>query len=79
MRMHIEIDDELSEGIAEFSGVRGRSDFVRAAIKSALVRARAERDLRLAAGSISDADHDWDVDPADWVRQQRSGDDRRVG
>jgi hypothetical protein len=30
-------------------------------------------------GTIEDRGHDWDRDPAAWVRAQRSGDQRRVG
>jgi len=40
-------------------------------------RRRAE--LVEALGSIEDTGHDWDADPAEWVRQQRRADDRRVG
>jgi hypothetical protein len=30
-------------------------------------------------GSIPDHGHEWDEDPAAWVRAQRRGDPRRVG
>jgi hypothetical protein len=32
-----------------------------------------------AIGSIGASGHEWDEDPAAWVRQQRHSDDRRVG
>jgi hypothetical protein len=32
-----------------------------------------------AFGSIPDTGHEWDDDPAAWVRAQRHGDERRVG
>ncbi len=31
------------------------------------------------SGSISDAGHEWDSDPAGWVHAQRFADDQRIG
>ncbi|WP_219420123.1 hypothetical protein [Pseudonocardia nigra] len=36
-------------------------------------------DLEAAAGTIDDAGHEWDADPAAWVRSQRHADERRAG
>jgi hypothetical protein len=35
--------------------------------------------IEAAAGSIDDEGHDWDTDPAEWVREQRRADARRAG
>jgi hypothetical protein len=36
-------------------------------------------DIEQALGSIPDEGHDWDDDPGEWVRAQRSADARRSG
>ncbi|MBA3338835.1 MAG: type II toxin-antitoxin system VapB family antitoxin [Geodermatophilaceae bacterium] len=79
MRMHIELDDQLVAEIDELAGQRGRSAFVRNAIERAIQAQRRWEHLDTAAGSISDDGHDWDPDPAEWVRHQRRGDSRRGG
>ena len=79
MRMHIELDDELVAQIDELSGPRGRSAFVRSAIERAIRRELRWSDIEAAAGVIEDQDHEWDPDPAAWVRQQRRADARRAG
>lgn len=79
MRMHIELDDELVAQIDELSGPRGRSAFVRSAIERALRQEFRWADIGAAAGAIADQDHDWDSDPAAWVRAQRHADVRRAG
>jgi hypothetical protein len=40
--------------------------------------ARWER-VVAAIGALDDRSHEWDADPAEWVREQRSGDASRVG
>jgi len=78
MRLHIELRDELVTAIDDVAGPRGRSRFIREALEQAL-ELRNQRDLlRSVRGSI-DAGGDWGEDPADWVREQRGSDDRRVG
>lgn len=79
MRMHIEIDDDLIDKVDELSGPRGRSDFVRRAIEMAVEFANRRIRIDAAAGAIADLGHDWDADPAAWVRRQRRGDSRRGG
>jgi Arc/MetJ family transcription regulator len=63
--MHIELDDDLVADVDRLAGPRGRSDFVRDALR--------------AAGAIEAEGHEWDRDPAAWVEQQRQGDRSRVG
>ncbi|CAN5432227.1 hypothetical protein BH24ACT9_BH24ACT9_17500 [soil metagenome] len=79
MRMHIELDDALVAKVDELAGLRGRSAFVRNAIERAISSESRWEQLLAAAGSISDDGHDWDSDPATWVREQRGGDVRRGG
>jgi metal-responsive CopG/Arc/MetJ family transcriptional regulator len=79
MRMHIELDDELVAQIDELSGPRGRSAFVRSAIERAIRQELRWSDIEAAAGAIEGQDHEWDPDPAAWVRQQRRADARRAG
>jgi predicted transcriptional regulator len=79
MRMHIELDDQLVRLIDSVAGPRGRSQFVRDAIERALDRKRRWDLIESAIGSIDDEGHEWDEDPAEWVRKQRRADPRRVG
>jgi Arc/MetJ-type ribon-helix-helix transcriptional regulator len=77
--MHIELDDQLVSQIDALTGSRGRSKFVREAIERALDRKRRSDLIESALGSISDQGHEWDDDPAEWVRRQRRADPRRGG
>lgn len=79
MRMHIELDDDLVKEIDDIAGRRGRSRFVRDAIERALDWERRWDLIMSARGAISDRGHEWDDDPAAWVRQQRRLDPKRVG
>lgn len=78
MRMHIELDDELVAKVDDLAGPRGRSAFVRSAIERAVDQELRWASLESAAGALGD-DHDWDADPAAWVREQRHADQRRAG
>ena len=79
MRMHIEHDDTIVTEIDAITGERRRGAFVREAISAAVDRHRRMGRLRQSAGMFRDSEHDWDDDPAAWVRRQRTGDSRRVG
>lgn len=79
MRMHIELDDDLVAKVDELAGPRGRSAFVRAAIQHAVRQEARWADIEAAAGAIADEGHEWDSDPAEWVRAQRRSDLRRAG
>lgn len=78
MRLHISIDDVLIAELDETVGPRQRSAYIAHAVRLALAEDHRRRALRAALGSIEDFGHEWDDDPAGWVRQQRS-DDRRTG
>jgi hypothetical protein len=77
--MHIELDDALVREIDALAGQRGRSGYVRAALTRALEADRRAAALLSVAGAIEDTPHDWDHDPAAWVRAQRRTDPRRAG
>lgn len=74
MRLHIRIDDALIARVDEIAGPRARSEFVRNAVRAALERRRRWDLIERAAGTLSARPHEWDADPAAWVRlQRRSG------
>lgn len=79
MRMHIELDDELIDRIDDIAGPRGRSGFVRQALEAAVTQEERWRALESAFGAIPATGHEWDDDPAAWVRAQRHSDPRRAG
>ena len=57
----------------------GRSAFVAQSIRRALEDERRWDDIEAALGTIADSGHEWDDDPAAWVRGERRGDPRRSG
>lgn len=77
--MHIELDDELVAQVDELAGRRGRSAFVRSAIERAVRQELGWSSIEAAAGAINSEGHEWDADPATWVRGQRRADARKVG
>lgn len=79
MRLHIVLDDRLVEELDRRAGKRRRSAFIAELIRRGLDDERRWDDIEASFGVIADGGHDWDEDPASWVRQQRSADDRRVG
>ena len=79
MRIHIALDDELVAELDRRAGARRRSAFVAELIKRGLEDERRWDDIEAALGSLPDSGHEWDDDPAAWVRRQRRGDDRRSG
>jgi hypothetical protein len=79
MRVHVYLDDDLVAAIDKRVGERGRSGFIAESVREALENEERWALIRSAMGSIKDAGHDWDDDPAAWVRAQRRGDRRRVG
>jgi Arc/MetJ family transcription regulator len=79
VRVHIYIDDDLLRELDELVGPRGRSPFITEAVRRAVDAERRWRKIESAFAKIGDAGHEWDEDPADWVRAQRRADERRVG
>jgi Arc/MetJ-type ribon-helix-helix transcriptional regulator len=79
MRLHISLDDELVEELDERVGKRRRSTFISETLRRALDDERRWEDINAGLGALSDSGHDWDADPAGWVRAQRRSDPARVG
>ncbi len=79
MRLHIVLDDAIVAEMDSKVGMRGRSRFIHGAVRRALDARKRNDMLMEVAGAIPDGEHEWDEDPAEWVRQQRAGDPRRIG
>ncbi|WP_419947290.1 hypothetical protein [Candidatus Poriferisodalis sp.] len=79
MRLHIELDDKLVAELDHRAGSRRRSAYIRALIRSGLEDERRWDEIKASLGSIPDVGHEWDDDPAAWVRAQRQTDARRSG
>lgn len=79
MRLHITLDDGLVADLDQRVGSRGRSAFIAESVRSALDDLHRWELIESAIGGASDGAHEWDVDPAEWVRQQRRTDPQRVG
>ena len=79
MRLHITLRPELVKELDRRLGRRRRSGFIAQAVATALDDERRWEQIEDAIGGIADSDHDWDRDPAAWVRDQRRADDDSVG
>ena len=79
MRLHVHVEDELIARVDAIAGKRGRSEFIRKAVRAAVEHRNRWDLIKQAAGSISDRGHDWDEDPAEWVTRGRREDPHRVG
>ena len=79
MRIHIALDDDLVAELDRRAGTRRRSAFVAELVRRGLDDERRWEEIESALGALPDGGHDWDLDPADWVRRQRRGDGRRSG
>lgn len=79
MRIHIDMGEDLIERIDALAGKGRRSQFVRDAVVAALEQRDRTELVLSTCGAIPAHGHEWDADPAAWVRSQRRGDTRRVG
>jgi hypothetical protein len=79
MRVHIALDDDVVAELDRRVGPRRRSAFIAELIRRALDDERRWDDIEASLGQVADRGHDWDEDPAAWVRRQRRGDERRAG
>jgi hypothetical protein len=79
MRVHINLEDRLVAQLDRRVGRRKRSAFIAQTLRRALEDQRRWDDILASLGSIADTGHEWDEDPAAWVRRQRRSDVRRVG
>lgn len=79
MRLHITLDDDLVAELDGRVGARRRSRFIAGSLLRALDDQRRWDDIEAGLSSIDDHGHEWDDDPAGWVRQQRYADHGRLG
>jgi predicted transcriptional regulator len=79
MRVHITLNDELVRELDRRVGARRRSAFIAEAVRQALEEERRWELVEASLASIDDGGHEWDDDPAAWVRVQRRTDASRVG
>jgi metal-responsive CopG/Arc/MetJ family transcriptional regulator len=79
MRLHITLQDRLVRELDRRVGPRRRSGFIARAVETALDNERRWDLIESSLGSIGAESHEWDDDPALWVREQRRVDERRVG
>jgi Arc/MetJ family transcription regulator len=79
MRLHISLDDDLVDQLDKRVGRRRRSTFIGETLRRALEDERRWEDIDAGLGALSDDGHEWDADPAGWVRAQRRSDPARVG
>lgn len=76
----ITLDDALVSELDGRVGPRRRSSYVAGAVRQALDDDRRWELVESSLGSVgAEGGHDWDSDPAAWVRQQRRADAERVG
>ena len=79
MRLHITLADELVRDLDRRVGPRRRSGFIARAVRLALEDEQRWELVESSLGSIDDEGHEWDADPAAWVRTNRRTDVARVG
>ncbi|HEU0090313.1 MAG TPA: hypothetical protein VFQ77_22095 [Pseudonocardiaceae bacterium] len=79
MRLHITLDDKLVADLDRIVGARERSSFIAGAVRRAIDELDRTEALEAALGAIPDSGHDWDADPAAWVRTQRTDRERLTG
>jgi metal-responsive CopG/Arc/MetJ family transcriptional regulator len=79
MRVHITMTEADVRRLDERVGVRRRSRFITEAVRRALEDEERWESIEAAVGSVAPDAHEWDPDPAAWVRAQRQSDRRRVG
>ena len=76
MRIHITLDEQLVADLDRRAGARNSSAYVAELIRRRLEDERRADEIDAALGSLADSRHDWDEDPAAWVRGQRQGGER---
>jgi hypothetical protein len=79
MRVHITLDEEDVRRLDARVGARHRSRFIAEAVRRALDDQHRWELIESALAALPDEGHDWDHDPAEWVRTQRRADSRPVG
>jgi metal-responsive CopG/Arc/MetJ family transcriptional regulator len=77
--VHIHLDDRLVEELDRRAGSRGRSAYIARILERALEEERRWEQIADVVGALESTGHEWDDDPAEWVRSQRHADTRRLG
>ena len=72
MRLHILLDDDLVAEIDRRAGQRKRSEFIAGVLRDAMDSERRWDEIEASLATIEATGHEWDDDPAAWVREQRS-------
>jgi hypothetical protein len=78
MRLRITLRDDLVRELDRRVGERRRSAFIARAVENALDEERRWELIESSLGSIGERGHEWDTDPAAWVRGQRHVDEKRT-
>lgn len=73
MRVHIALDDDLVAELDRRAGRRRRSALIAELVRRGLENERRWDDVEASLGRLPDTGHEWDDDPAAWVRSQRHG------
>ena len=79
MRLRIALNDDFVEKIARRAGPRRRSVLIAELVRRGLENERRWDDIESAFGGVPDSGHEWEDDPASWVRRQRRADPNNVG
>lgn len=79
MRLHITLDDDTVAELDRRAGRGRRSAFIAATVERALADERRWEEIEASLGAVADSGHDWDADPAEWVRAERRAESGRVG
>ena len=79
MRLHISLDSGLVDELDRRAGRGHRSAFIARTVERALEDERRWEEIESSLGAIEDSGHEWDRDPAAWVRAGRRADAARVG
>lgn len=79
MRVHINLDDHIVAELDRRGGPRRRSSLIEEFVRRGLEDEQRWDDVEAALGALTPTTHDWDDDPAAWVRAQRHADQRRAG
>ena len=79
MRIHISLDDGVVAELDRRAGRGRRSAFIERTVERALEDERRWEEIDASLGALADKGHEWDRDPAAWIRAGRRSDDTRVG
>ena len=79
MRLHITLDEAIVSELDRRVGPRRRSAFIASTVEHALEDERRWDEILSSLGTIESEGHEWDRDPAAWVRDGRRREARRVG